>query len=265
MKEYYFLASFLPVLQIGHIPSLGFAELQELMKINLTHEDFQKTVQMRHHIDVENMRLLWMGQPLDPRGTLNQEELEQALLDFAWESDVPFPLYLIDYLTTYSTTERRLYHYPLLLSAFFSHQQESQTGFLKEYFQFQREWRLVLLGFRAKQLGRDLAFELQFEDLKDPIVAQIVAQKDMKVYEPPFEYKELAPLFDQYRQDPLALHRALYEYQFNYLVDVWGGELFTVDRILNYMARLILVERWLELDMQKGISIIDHIEESITW
>ncbi|MBS0623396.1 MAG: DUF2764 family protein [Verrucomicrobia bacterium] len=260
MKEYYFLASFLPVLQIGHVPNLGFNELQELMHVNLTSVDFEKTIQMRRHLDIENMRLLWMQQPLDPRGNLNRDALEQALVDFAWDFDTDFEPYLIDFLTSYATVERRLQHYPLLLSAFFHDQEEKQQGFLRQYFEFQRQWRLVLLGFRAKQLGRDLSFELQFEDPKDPVVAELLAQKDMKVYEPPFEYKELGPLFEQYQKEPLELHRALYAYQFNYLVEVWGGELFTVDRILNYMARLILVERWLELDMQKGISVIDKIE-----
>jgi hypothetical protein len=32
---------------------------------------------------------------------------------------------------------------------------------------------------------------------------------------------------------------------------------------LNYLARLILVERWLELDVQKGIQIVDRIEKEI--
>ncbi|MBI4142664.1 thioredoxin domain-containing protein, partial [Candidatus Uhrbacteria bacterium] len=36
----------------------------------------------------------------------------------------------------------------------------------------------VLTALRAKQSGRDLAVELQFEDPKDPFVLQILSQKD---------------------------------------------------------------------------------------
>lgn len=263
MKEYYFVASLLPALEIGHVPALGFVELQDLLHINFCEEDKAKVVQMRRHIDIDNMRLLWAGQSLDARGTLARAELEQALTDFAWSDEEDFPLYLIDFLTKYTTAERRLLHYPALLSEFFVAQQ-SHVGFLQQYFEFQKQWRLVLLGFRAKALGRDLAFELQFEDPTEPIVAEILAQKDMAIYHPPFEFKELGPLFEQFQNDPIGLHRALYAYQFRYLVEVWGGEFFTINRILNYMARLILVERWLELDMQKGIYVIDQIERSIS-
>lgn len=264
MKKYYFLASYLPTLEIGHIPGLGFAELHELLKINLNSEDLLKTVELRRQIDVENMRALWAREPLDPRGNLKQQELEQALVDLMWSPTEDFPLYLIDFLTTWTTADQRLYHFPKLLSEFFTDDKSLRKGFLEEYFMFQKQWRLVLLGFRCKILDRDLPFELQFEDQTDPLIAQILAQKDAKIYEPPFEFKELKPLFEYYQDQPLELHRALYSYQFDYLVDRWGGDLFSIDRILNYMARLLLVERWLELNLQQGMNVIDTIERNVS-
>jgi hypothetical protein len=150
------------------------------------------------------------------------------------------------------------------MASFFSYEAPIRKGFLQDYFAFQKQWRLVMIGFRARVMGKDIFQELQFEDSGDPIVAEILAQKDAKSYEPPFEYKELKPIFDQYQEDPLNLHKALYAYQFNYMVERWGGALFSIDRILNYMTRLILVERWLELDLQKGIHVIDEIERKIS-
>jgi hypothetical protein len=120
-----------------------------------------------------------------------------------------------------------------------------------------------MAGFRAKKLGRDVAVEFQYEDPTDPIVAQILAQRDAPAYEPPFEYKELKPIFEEFGDSPLELNRAIFEYQFNHIIELWGGELFSLERILNYMARLILVERWLELDVQKGIKVVDTIEKEI--
>lgn len=264
MKEYYFLASVLPILEIGHIPALGFVEFIQLCEVNLTPSDFKKVVEMRRLIDLENLRALWGNQPIDPRGNLNQEELEQALVDQMWSDTEEFPLYLIDFLAKYPDLERRIRHFPNLLSDFFMFEHESRIGFLQDYFAFQKEWRLVILGFRSKALGRDLAYELQYEDGTDPIVSQILAQKDAKVYEPPFEYQELKPLFEHHKQNPLELHQALIAYQFDYMIERWGGELFTIDRILNYMARLILVERWNELDLHKGMEVIDTIERNVS-
>lgn len=263
MKEYYFLASLLPPLEIGHVPALGFPELKELLKINLTEEDIRRTRKFLRLIDLESFRSYWAEEPLDPRGNLNRDELEQALLDVQWPVGEEFALYLRDYLEKYHSNADRLKNFPLLMSQFFSHEVEEESGFLKDFFAFQREMRLVMVGFRAKKRGKDVVAELQYEDQTDSIVAQILAQKDAKTYEPPFEYKELKPIFEEFGDTALELHKAIYEYQFNHIIELWGGEIFTIDRILNYMARLLLVERWLELDVQKGLEIIDTIEGKI--
>lgn len=263
MKEYYFLASLLPTLEIGHIPTLSFPELIDLLSINLAPEDWAKVREFLRLVDIENIRAYWTDEDFDPRGNVPASEMEQALLYQAWPGGEEFPLYLKDYLDKYHSNEERIYHFSLLLNQFFIHESELESGFLADYFAFQRELRLVLLGFRAKKLKKDVSLELQYEDPTDPIVAQILAQKDAKVYEPPFEFKELKPIFEEYANSPIDLHKAVYEYEFKTLVELWGGELFTIDRILNYMARLLLVERWLELDVQRGMQVIDTVEKEI--
>lgn len=261
---YYFLASLLPPLEIGHVPSLGFAELKALFDANLTAVDRTKVRAFLSLIDIENMRAFWAHEPFDTRGNVPLSQMEQCFLDFTWPSGDVFPFFLIDFLLKYRTDEDRLTHFSLLLSQFFNDRIERETGFVREYFAFQREMRLIIMGFRAKKLHKDLAEELKYEEGTDPIVAQILAQKDAKSYEPPFEYKELKPIFSEFENAPLDLYRELFEYQFNHIIELWGGELFSLDRLLNYTARLILVERWQELDVQKGIKVVDHIEREVT-
>ncbi|MFZ0566312.1 MAG: DUF2764 family protein [Chlamydiales bacterium] len=263
MKEYYFLASLLPSLEIGHVPSLGFKELKTLLEANLNDQDKIRTRRFLRLIDLENLRAYWAQEPFDPRGNVGLEAMEQALATAQWPVGEEFAPFLQDYLDKYTSNEERLKYFPFLMSTFFQRISEEEHGFLKDYFAFQREMRLVMVGFRAKRLGKNLDVELQYEDATDPVVAQILAQKDAKVYEPPFEYKELKPIFEEFIDSPIDLYKTVYEYQFNHIIELWGGELFTIDRILTYMARLILVERWLELDMQKGIAVLDEIERNI--
>lgn len=263
MKEYYFLASLLPELEIGHVPDLGMVELKELLRVNLLPEDLLKTQRFLRQIDLENFRAFWVKEPIDPRGNLNHDGIEQALTDLAWSEKEQFPDYLVEFLEKYQEGEERFTHFQRLLVDFYADECESNDGFLQEYFQFQRDWQLVLVGFRAKKMKKDIVAELQYEDATDPLVAQILAQKDAAEYEPPFEYKELRPVFEEHANNPLELHKALYAYQFAEIVQKWGEAIFTVDRILNYMARLILVEKWQELDVQKGVAVIDLIEEGV--
>lgn len=263
MTEYYFLASLLPPLEIGHVPALGFSELKELLRTNLTVTDKKRVQEFLRLLDFENLRSFWAKEPFDPRGNVREEEMEQAVLDAQWPDGEEFPAYLREFLDKYHSDEERLEHFALLMTYFFAQEIEKESGFIRDYFAFQREMRLVMVGFRAKKLGKDVAVELQYEDPTDPIVAQILAQKDAKVYEPPFEYKELKPVFEEYANSPMDLHKAIYEYQFNHIIELWGGEIFTLERILNYISRLLLVERWLELDVQKGIQVVDTIEKEI--
>jgi hypothetical protein len=260
MKEYYFLASYLPQLEIGHVPKLGFAELRELISVNVLPEDQAKVVQLLRQVDLENLQALWINSPLDPRGNLNEEELKQALEQGAWSETEPFEEPLEEYLEKYPNTKERLENFSWLLSNFYKEKRETLPGFTGEYYNFQYEWQWVVAAFRAKKEGRDIAVELQYEESFDPLIAQILAQKDALAFEPPYEYKELKPLFETYAEEPMELHKALVSYQFDSMVTLLGGDLFTIERVLNYAARLLLVERWIALDAQKGMELLDVIE-----
>lgn len=275
MAEYHFLAALLPPLEIGHVPTLGFPELKELIKVNLTPQDWEEFRTLLLLVDFENFRSLWSGEPLDPRGNYTKEELQQSLIDLSWPNNVEFPLYLKDYLQKYPTDAARFAHFPQLMSTFLDVEKEKHSGFIKEYFTFEREWRLVMTGFRAKKLGKNIDLELQYEDPEDPIVAQVLAQKDAKVFEPPFEYKELKPIFEAYEDSPAELQKALIEYRFGKIIEFQNAGIFSLhrllgytsrillDHILGYTARLMIVENWMELDVQQGLQTIDIIEKNV--
>ncbi|MCB1180411.1 MAG: DUF2764 family protein [Chlamydiia bacterium] len=263
MTEYYFLASLLPELQIGHVPGLGYAALKPLLIANLNKKDLAKTKKFLHIFDYDNLRALWVGDVFDKRGNFTKIELEQALIDLGWPDGQDFPDYLVDYLGKYQKNEERAKNYFILVSRFLQEQLEKEEGFLQELFQFEKEFRLILIGFRAKKLGRKLSVELQYEDSTDSIVAQILAQKDSKGYEPPFEYHETKFIFDDYGDHPIELHKACLKYRFAKYVELCGSAIFSIDRILGYIARLLLVEKWIELDIQMGVEIIDDIVREV--
>lgn len=260
--KYYFVASLLPELVIGHVPALGFFELKEILRVNLSEEDKKKVRHFLRLIDLENLRALWAHEPHDPRGNLTREELEKALENQEWSDEEPFPEYLIDFLDKYESKEERVRHFSLVMTDFLV-EGSLEEGFLGAYFAFERELRLVLTAFRAKKLGRNLDEELQYEDPYDPFIAELLAQKEAKTFEPPFDFLDLRERLEFNQDLPLELHLALSEYRFMRIVELSEGEFFSIDRILSYMARLLLVEKWLELDQQAGIKVIDTVEGKI--
>lgn len=258
--DYYFLASLLPELSIGHIPAIGFGELKELLRINLKKEDAEKVKKLLRFVDFENFRRLWAHEPIDSHGNYSKEELEMALINQAWPDNGAFPSYLQEYLQQYGEDKQRLAHFSTLFGKFLEIESAENDSFLGDFFKFERYMRLIMVGFRAKNLSKNVEKELQFEDSSDPIVAQIIAQKDAKNYEPPFEYKELKPIFEEWSESPLEMHKALVEYRFDTILEFYAGHHFSIEYILGYIARLYLVEKWLALDVQEGINVIDKIE-----
>jgi len=254
MSNYYFLGTLLPSLVIGEAPEIGFDELDQLFKENLSNVDYEKTRTIRNLYDISNLRAYWKGEPLDKYGNFSYNELEEALATRSM-----LPAYVFDFMDKYTSKEEKLKHYPELLAVFFKNAIGNASGFFKYYLSLERELRLVLVAFRAKKLGKDIYQELQYEDPEEDLIPQILAQKDSQTYEPPEKYQEIKTLFEQHYDNPIELQKALLEYRFNKIEEKLDIQLFTMDRILAYMIELIMVERWQRMDKQKGIEIVDRL------
>lgn len=260
MTNYYYVAASLPRLKIDEPPDMDFHQLMVLLHENLSPRDFEKVRAIRRYIDMTNMVLLWRGEELDIRGNfIEGNDLEEAFL-----TGEGFPDYVYDFLREHEKNDERLRYHPQLMNRYFSEECQSSSGFLKEYFRFEREWRLVLLGFRAKKLGRDIATELRYEDPSDDIVAQIMAQKDSKVFEPPYGFEELREIFVEKQDLPMELYQALESYRFKRVGELVEMEIFSLDKILAFTVELLIVENWHRLGEVRGSEIVGKIVKEVS-
>jgi len=254
--NYYFVVPSLPPLAIGEVPGITFAELMARLKTSLDKTDLQKVKVLRRFIDIYNIRALLMEEEVDPRGNLGEKELDEALLV---QADLPD--YVFQFLGQFEKVSDKIKHFPGLLALFFNEEIPKQEGFLHDYLKFERESRLVLAALRAKQLGRDVALELQFEDPTEPIVAQILAQKDAGSYDPPSEYADLKEIIASCYADPWLENKAFAEYRFKKIDEMVEKEIFSLDQILAYIAKLMILEDLLDLNAEKGMMILDTFSQ----
>jgi hypothetical protein len=254
MSKYYYLGIAIPFVEIGVEPEISFSDFWYMLVQNLSAKDLKAAKAVRFLDDIYNIKAYWTGDKLDPRGNLSQQRLEEMLL-----SNERAPQFIVDFLQKYESQEDRLKYFSALVVGYFNYEIPRLDGFLKKYLQMEREIRLLMVGFRAKMLNRDLFRELQFENPDDDFVAQILAQKDTKDFEPPASYASLKPLFEKYYEEPLKLHKALIEYKFNKIEEMLGFEKFSIDRILGTMIQLIMAEKWIELDHEQGTQMIDRL------
>lgn len=253
MKNYYFVAPSLPPLALGEVPEITFEELVARLKLSLSQEDWEKVVVLRLSIDLHNIRALYSKQPLDSRGNLSEKELDEALL-----VEDHLPSYVFEFLGQFEKNKEKVRHFFGLLSRYYAEEIPKRTGFLKQLLIFQRGMRLVLAAIRAKKAKRDILIELQFEDFTDPLAADILAQRDREEYEPPLEFQDLAQKIQSCGEDPWEQYRTVVLYEFEKIEEMTGYPLFSIDWILGYLVRLILVERWNELSEEKGKEIVDR-------
>ncbi len=254
MEKYYYLACALPKVSLKSKPEMSFEELKFMLYINFNETDLKKVNIFRNFIDINNLKLLWLNQEIDPRGNLNLAELEDMILikDF-------LPDFVFEFIDKYEKKEDRLKHFSFLTSSFFIQVIPEYTGFVNFYFKFERELRLVLSALRAKKLGRDIAYELQFEDLNDDLVAYILAQKDMEYFDPPKEYEVIKNMYKKNIDDPKKLHLDLLEYKFNKIDEYSETSPFTVDQILSYAALLLIVEDFYKLNSEEGNKKVEKL------
>jgi len=115
MNNYYFVAPSLPTLVLGEAPEVTFEEVIHRLEMNLDRKDLKKVQVLRLFIDLHNIRSLYMQQPLDLHGNLNEKELDEALLV---EADLPE--YVFDFLGQFEETSDAAKHFFGLLSRYYS-------------------------------------------------------------------------------------------------------------------------------------------------
>lgn len=252
VHNYYFLANSLPPLKIGTEPELDFFDFLHLVETNCYKEDIEKSRVIRRFYDMQNLRAFWLEEKHDLRGNLGRDEIDEALL-----TGEGLPEYAQDFLDSYDGKEKYLSAFARLIASYYNCESEGREGFLAEYLQFERDWRLAFCAYRTKKMGGDLSFELRFEDPYNPLVTQLMAQKDAKTFEPPEGFEELRKVFSI--EDPYEMHKELCVYRMNKVDQMTEGDLFSFDFILSYMTKLILVEKWFELDKAQGNQIMESI------
>lgn len=255
MNKYYFLICSLPTIEIGLKPSVTFLELNKYMNWNLREKDKKILYNFKEYLDIKNLKNLWMEREIDHRGNFDDKTIHEISL----REDI-LPEYINDFMKKFESPDQRINNFSIVEIAYLRDQiDHPKSDFLLSYFTFKRETKLILTALRSKKTGRDITLELQGEDFNYPLVEDILAQKDEKVYDPPQEYEDLKNIYIKYQDQPKALYKAFLEYCFNKYLEFSDKGLFTIDQVLGYLANLILVEDFYNLDQERGNLIVQSL------
>jgi hypothetical protein len=254
MCYFYYVISAFPPVAVGQKSEMTYEEARQMIALNAPPADWKQIVIFQRLVDIQNIRALWLKEPLDPRGNLKENELEESLL-----VGDDLPDYVTAFLNRYESLDDRLRYFPSLMASLYRDEIPRLKGFLKNYYQLDREVRLCLTALRSKEQQKDLVRELQFEDPSDPFVAQLLAQKDEKETILPEEYEELKRVFLENKSEPKKLFRSILQIRFSLIEDLEAARPFSIDQVLGYLARLSIVESWEQLDEEKGRTALQEV------
>lgn len=193
MSNRYFLSTLLPALSLTRSYQMSIADLEFALKQNLSPYELQVVNQVWLLGDVENIRAYLHDESMNSKGSLPPEKIAGML---AW--DEKKPIWLERFLSDFPSDEERI-HKSALLSHYcllYGHKDA-----LHESIQ-----ELLTLEFETRSV-----FQLLRGGKKEPEGASFLHERET---EWPPHYQTLVRLWEQHKNDPLALEQHVAEWRF---------------------------------------------------
>lgn len=253
----FFVFSSLPPLEFASKPDISSSELMQLFEENFDRKQMREVYTLKLWIDIQNIYSTLSQHAFDERGNYTKNTLKELLMHRE-----ELPDYVFEFFNRYESLEQQKKHFSWLLSAYFKNEKEKSKGYLREFLEFEHQLRVVTTGYRSKLLKREIARELQYEDLEDPVVAMTISQKDTSsTYVFPFEYKTLEAALAEAGPNPSHKYAVIAEYRFNFYTKYISESPFTFKACLAYMMCLWILEEYFALKQEKGETMLDQLLE----
>lgn len=258
MSYYYFLETALQPLEFPDKPDTDFGFILHLYEENLSESDKKSVNLLRKYIDVLNIRSFYLGYPINNQGCLNQEELAKALEDSEY-----FSQQIFDVLNQHEENRDKIKHFPSVLKVFYDEHIEKGCEFLKWFFSFEKYSRIILCAFRCKNIKKDILEELSFEDPLDPVVSEVLSQKDSPHFESPSGFEELVELLHLSKGSPKRQYHDFSEYRFRMIKQHIDMSTFTLDWVLGYLALFMILDEYHNTNPEEGANTLNKMMKDI--
>ncbi|MCO6491452.1 MAG: DUF2764 family protein [Phaeodactylibacter sp.] len=261
-RNYYYLIAGLPdmALEQSKLP-LSLPELMEQLALSL-HPDDLRLAQLIF-LPADNRNLLRLLQKetseWEPHGRFSREEMEEG-----FKEPRLLPAYMYRFGQAFKeetpvwpgmSWENQLARlgYEYLLA--------NTDGFLHQWFTFENHLKNILAAWNIREYGLPAEGQLIGENVVTEAARRSHARDFGLAAELPFLDKLLHAL----EQDKLLeRERAIARIKWNYIDELNTFHYFTVEVVLGYLLKWIMLDRWTQLDTERGLrqigSLIDKLE-----
>lgn len=260
-RNYYALVAGLPdiLLDESRLPVSQIAFRTELRE-QLAAPDQELVDLFFYRYDHANLlaRLEKKEQAHDERGVFSAEALEEEL-----RSPTQMPPYMQRFVEAFRSGEPldvRLSRENQLTALYYEYLLSSEVPFVREYFSFERDLRNVLAALACRNMEREVDSEL----IGDNEVTDSIRKSNAGDFGLGREHPWLENVLRYYGEmNLLEREKGLDSLRWQVLDDAVLFHYFSIERILAYLVKLGIAERWLALDPETGGKLFNSILEEL--
>ncbi len=262
-KNYYALIAGLPDIKAQDKKLLySSSQMRSTIQEELTEEDFSLVVLLYMPFDHKNIlnSLYLKKKKWDDRGNLSQETIEQ-LKDKKNIDSVDLesvPSYIRDFIETYHQTEALNYYQAelLLTESYFAHLENHSNSFIQEMGIFFNALNNIKVAYNGRKFEKNIDKQL-IGDNELTHTLKKTRTRDFGVSTMLNDIETLIQIFEV--ENSVEREFKIDNYIWNYMEDLTFFHYFTIERILAFIIKLLIVERWLPLDEEKGKEMFNQL------
>lgn len=257
-RNYYYLVAGMQDITLDvHKLSMGQLDFRIELQNEIHPQDFHRVEILFYPIDNINLLNL-LGKKtdsFDTRGSFSQEQLEENIKEPTGE----LPEYMNRFITAFTDSEQifaGMSPENELTTLFYDFAQSQPSDFLRHWFVFNRDVNNLLTAVICRKY--DVPYENQIIGTDE--MTDTIRKSHARDFGLSSEIDWLEDLLNIAKNDNVQeREKALDQLRWNYLDEVTFFEYFTIDRILAFLIKLGMVERWLALDKEYGSKMFNQL------
>jgi hypothetical protein len=267
-RNYYCLVAGFPDL-IPDDKKLHFSsvELRNYLQEEVHPSDFELVKLFYLPWDHENLiNLLFESEfEWDERGNYAREDLEQFIDKKQFELIDPseFPSYFIDFIEFYHDDEEefpKLAAVKFLTEGWYKTLAESGNDFVVEFGEFKQNMANIMLALNGRK--HDIPFEEAI--IGDDEVTLALKRSRARDFGLANEINDIETIVQIFEIDNiLDRELKLDNLTWQFIDDITFFNYFSIEKVLGFVQKLFIVERWFELDKEKGQQIFNQLLEEL--
>ncbi|WP_303918018.1 DUF2764 family protein [Draconibacterium sediminis] len=267
-KEYYCLIAGLPDLFFDeNKPTVTGSDFREELQHQLSQPDFKLVEYLFLPFDNRNLLNVFFGQnkPFFYPGNITKHELEFQLSPE--NEEIELPEYMKTFLCWMKGMDKKqadLEDKNILTTLFFEHALKCPNSFLQNWFRFELNLKNIFTAFNCKKYNYEPEIHL-LEVEGECVVYSLLIENKLKAdyFEELLPYHEELFKIAESNRVWIEKEKAVDKIKWEYLDENTFFHFFTIEKVLAFTIKLLLIERWMKMDKETGKKLLHKLIDEL--